>query len=144
MMKPLPSSGISTSIIPSNQKYSSIVLNSNHFYLSANIGVEKLIAWLNGNNIKYVVLRFFERLPNLHRKGGDIDLLVADEDEEMVKAFLADNASDKSGLFLGVWTPSRANYRKNLTSLFFRITLSALARWKECYIYSTYSIMLIV
>lgn len=115
MMKPLPSSGISTSIIPSNQKYSSIVLNSNHFYLSANIGVEKLIAWLNGNNIKYVVLRFFERLPNLHRKGGDIDLLVADEDEEMVKTFLADNASDKSGLFLGVWTPSRANYRKNLT-----------------------------
>ena len=52
--------------------------------LPKSVGVEAFLAWLKAENINYVVPRFYEELPKLHRDGGDLDLLVADEHVEKV------------------------------------------------------------
>lgn len=56
--------------------------------LSREIGIQGLLDYLREENVQYVVLRFFDKLPDLYRTHGDLDLLVADEDEEKVKKFL--------------------------------------------------------
>lgn len=52
--------------------------------LPKSVGVVTFLAWLKNNNINYVVPRFYEQLPELHRQGGDLDLLVADEHADQV------------------------------------------------------------
>jgi hypothetical protein len=48
-------------------------------YIPAKLGVDGVIAELNRRNVRYVVLRWFDRLPDLP-PGGDLDLLVHDDD----------------------------------------------------------------
>lgn len=79
-----------------------------HFSLDEKIGAEGLISFLNENNINYVILRFFEKLPNKYREGGDIDMLVADEDWVKVKDFLDSNPGSEMIDMYGVTTPSSA------------------------------------
>jgi len=54
------------------------------------VGIQSFLDWLSKENIKYVVLRFYDQLPELHREAGDLDILVADSDKEKVEAFLKD------------------------------------------------------
>jgi hypothetical protein len=62
-----------------------------HQSLSSEIGIQGLVDFLSKNKINYVFLRFYEKLPALHREGGDLDILVSDEDQQKIKDFLADN-----------------------------------------------------
>lgn len=57
---------------------------ANRLLLPNSIGVEAFLSWLKDEQIDYVVPRFFEQLPKLHRDGGDLDLLVADEHVDKV------------------------------------------------------------
>src|SRR3989344_5160849 len=50
-------------------------------FLSEKVGVQGLLDHLRREKVNYVVLKFYEKLPELHREGGDLDILVADEDE---------------------------------------------------------------
>jgi len=60
--------------------------------LSKEVGVQGLINFLNEKNVNYVVPRFFESFPELHRdQGGDVDILVSDADAAKVRAFLRQN-----------------------------------------------------
>ena len=59
--------------------------------LSSDVGVQGLLDHLNKEKVKYVVLRFFDNLPQLGRPGGDLDLLVLDDDKHKVKEFLENN-----------------------------------------------------
>lgn len=56
----------------------------NRLLLPKSVGVETFLAWLKNNKINYVIPRFYEQLPELHRDGGDLDLLVADEHADQV------------------------------------------------------------
>ena len=71
---------------------------ANRLLLPKSIGVKKFLSWLKDEQINYVVPRFFEQLPNLHRDGGDLDLLVADEH--------ADKVIEKIKSYAGVLTDS--------------------------------------
>ena len=53
------------------------------------LGIPGFLVWLKREKIKYIVLRFFEALPALHREAGDLDLLVADEDRTKVLNYLS-------------------------------------------------------
>jgi len=75
--------------------------------LSEEVGVQGLLNHLKKTNARYVVLRFFEKLPALFREGGDLDLLVADEDEQVVKNFLQKNPGP---IGVDVWTVSRTTF----------------------------------
>lgn len=75
--------------------------------LSEEVGVEKFLAYLNSEKVEYVVMRFFERLPELYREGGDIDILVADEDERKIKTFLQEHSGT---IGVDVWTVSRTTF----------------------------------
>ena len=55
----------------------------------------------------YVVPRHFDQLPALHRPGGDLDLIVSDKHEELVKKFLIENTGS---IRVDVWSVSRKNY----------------------------------
>ena len=59
--------------------------------LPGTIGVPAFLEWLRVNQIKYVVLRFYEKLPELYREAGDIDLLLSNEDKERVASYLKSN-----------------------------------------------------
>lgn len=59
-----------------------------HSFLSHEVGVQGLLDYLRSENVPYVVLRFYEALPELHRHGADLDLLIADEAQEKVDNFL--------------------------------------------------------
>lgn len=74
-----------------------------HPTLSAEIGVQGFLDYLRNEKIKYVVLRFYENLPDLSRVGGDLDIMVADEDEQRVRKFLRDNPGS---IRVDVWSPS--------------------------------------
>lgn len=61
--------------------------------ISDKVGADGLISFLNNNDINYVVPRFFERFPELYRpNGGDIDILVHDDDADLVRNFLRKNS----------------------------------------------------
>lgn len=92
-------------------KHLRVVILHTRLSLSDDIGVQGLLEYLGKESTKYVVLRFYEKLPNLYREGGDLDLLVGDEDELKVKEFLAKNPG-KIGV--DVWTPSRTSHN-NIT-----------------------------
>lgn len=61
--------------------------------ISDKVGAYGLISFLNNNDIRYVVPRFFEKFPDLYRpNGGDIDILVHDDDADLVRTFLRKNS----------------------------------------------------
>ena len=61
-------------------------------YIHPKLGVEGFFAALKENDIRYVVLRWFETLPHVE-DGEDIDILVADEDIHRLEAFLTGTKS---------------------------------------------------
>lgn len=75
--------------------------------LSEEIGISGLLEHLRSKQHTYVVLRFFSSLPNLHRAQGDLDLLVADEDEGAVKEFIK---AHPGSLGVDVWTVSKISH----------------------------------
>jgi hypothetical protein len=77
-----------------------------HFSLDERVGAGGFISFLNDNKICYVILRFFEKLPEKYREGGDIDMLVADEDLPKVSAFLEANPGGEMVDMYGVSTPA--------------------------------------
>jgi len=83
------------------------LINNNNFYLSRKIGIEGFLNHLRKAKTEYVVPRFFESLPALHREGGDLDLIVSDQDEKSVKQFLLENEGD---IRVDIWTVGRPNY----------------------------------
>jgi hypothetical protein len=66
---------------------------TNPRFIPVRLGVDGVIAELNRRNVRYVVLRWFDRLPALPA-GGDLDLLVHDDDIAEVDRVL----DDKSGI----------------------------------------------
>ena len=52
------------------------------------LGVLFFLKWLKDEKVNYIVLRFFESLPELHREAGDLDLLISDEDRPKVLDYL--------------------------------------------------------
>jgi len=75
--------------------------------LSESVGIERFLAHIRAEKIRYVVLRFYEKLPQLFRDGGDLDILVADEDEVRLKEYLQ---SHPGSIGIDVWTPSRSSH----------------------------------
>ncbi|MEX0917669.1 MAG: hypothetical protein WDZ93_00780 [Candidatus Paceibacterota bacterium] len=65
--------------------------------LPKSIGIAAFLTWLRSERIQYVVPRFYEQLPELHRDGGDLDLLVADSDVEKVETYLRSHAEQCVG-----------------------------------------------
>ncbi len=65
--------------------------------IPAKVGIQGFLHWLRERNINYVVLRFFNTLPALHREAGDLDILIADEDKEKVEHFLQENKDKCDG-----------------------------------------------
>ena len=57
------------------------------------LGVEGFFAELRDRHVRYVVLRWFERLPYV-RPGSDVDLLIHDDDVATVEALLTDAKQD--------------------------------------------------
>jgi len=78
-------------------------------YLSEKVGVQRFLDFLRKEKIRYVVLRFYEKLPNLYREGGDLDLLVEDEDEIKINSFLDNNPGR---IRIGIHSVSWPNYRQ--------------------------------
>ncbi len=62
------------------------------------IGIPKFLEWMKKENINYVVLRFYEKLPALYRSAGDIDLLLPNADKEKVNNYLRKNKHLQSGV----------------------------------------------
>jgi hypothetical protein len=71
-------------IVVEHVKYSSRGLS-----LSSEVGIQGFLDHLRVKDVRYVVSRFYEKLPELYRAGGDLDLLVEDGDEEKIKSFLS-------------------------------------------------------
>ena len=59
--------------------------------LPAAIGVPTFLSWLREEKIEYVVLRFYDKLPAVYRKAGDIDLLLTNKDKARVEEYLRAN-----------------------------------------------------
>ena len=66
--------------------------------LPGKIGIPKFLEWLKKEKINYVILRFYEKLPELYRNAGDIDLLLSNRDKEKVKNYLKKNNYLLSGI----------------------------------------------
>ena len=83
-------SGSSTWIVIKNT--TSQVDSPIYLSVSENVGVKGVITYLNNNHVNYIVPRFFERFPKLYRtNGGDLDILVHDDDAHLVRNFLKNN-----------------------------------------------------
>ena len=65
--------------------------NTYHYSINAEIGYAGFLNYLKSTKKKYVVLRFFENLPNGARAGGDLDILVEDSLEDEAAKFLMKN-----------------------------------------------------
>ena len=65
--------------------------SSRHYTLSESVGYQGFLEFLNSSDLRYVVLRFFERLPQQYRDGGDLDILVEDKLESIASQFLISN-----------------------------------------------------
>ena len=66
-----------------------------HFSVNEAIGYGGFLDHLNSVNANYVVLRFFEKLPQQYRDGGDLDILISDQDYEKATDFLRQNPGSK-------------------------------------------------
>ena len=65
---------------------------TNHFSISSEINYRGFLDYLNNSGKKYAVIRFFEKLPNRYRVGGDLDVLVEDELFDTTSNFLSENS----------------------------------------------------
>lgn len=65
--------------------------------LPRSIGTKKFFEWMRDEKITYVVPRFYENLPELHREDGDLDLIVADDDAQKVVDYLRSLSEDLTG-----------------------------------------------
>ncbi len=72
-------------------------LSKNQLFFPKKMGVQHFINWLNESEIEYVIPRFYEQLPEIHRMGGDIDLLVADSQADRVREYILEHSKGLSG-----------------------------------------------
>lgn len=63
-------------------------------YIDHSLGVHGFLKRLKENNVNYVVMRWFKKLPEV-APGEDIDILVADEDLEKLTLFVNTNIARK-------------------------------------------------
>ena len=75
--------------------------------LSTEVGVLGLFTFLKTERVNYVVQRFFSDLPSLGRAGGDLDLMISDDDEVKVKSFLQ---AHPGTITVDAWTVSRKSF----------------------------------
>jgi len=59
--------------------------------ISVEVGIQGLLDFLRDEEVKYAVLKSWEKLPELFRPHGDLDILVADEHFDKVWKFLLAN-----------------------------------------------------
>ena len=71
-------------------------------YVPADLSVTDLFAELRRRNVRYVVLRWFENLPEVEQ-GEDLDMLVADEDLPLLTGLLT---GGKDGIPCDIYTVS--------------------------------------
>ena len=81
--------------------------NAGRITLSSEIGTSRFFEYLNEKNVSYSVLRFFSKLPNLHRVGGDLDILVCSSQREIVLNFLNKNPGDVP---VDIWDSREPSY----------------------------------
>lgn len=89
------------------------VKRAERFSLSTDLGIQGFLDFLRREKVRYVVERNFEKLPRLYRAGGDLDILVADEDEQKVKDFLRQHPGHVN---VGINSVSRPITRGNVLS----------------------------
>jgi nucleoside diphosphate kinase len=65
--------------------------------LPKSVGPVALFDWMRKEKISYVVPRFYENLPKLHRDDGDLDLIVADDDAGKVVDYLRSLEGELTG-----------------------------------------------
>lgn len=89
--------------------YRHVLTESLHTRLSlaTEVGVQGLCAFLKAERVNYVVQRFFSDLPSLGRAGGDLDLMISDDDEVKVKSFLQ---AHPGTITVDAWTVSRKSF----------------------------------
>ena len=81
---------------------------TNHFSISSEINYRGFLDYLNNSGKKYAVIRFFEKLPNRYRVGGDLDVLVEDELFDKTSNFLSENSGPEMIDMYSVTGPSNA------------------------------------
>ena len=79
-----------------SSSYWIVIQNTNamvptQFSLSEEIGIKGFLDFLNKEIKDYVVVRFFEKLPELNRPDGDLDIMVKDHVWEKTKSYLLQN-----------------------------------------------------
>lgn len=79
-----------------------------HYSVNSQIGYEGFLDFLNSLGKSYVVLRFFENLPQGGRVGGDLDILVDDDLESQASEFLMSNPGTEMVDMYSVSGPSDA------------------------------------
>lgn len=82
--------------------------HTNQFSLSSDVHYKGFLKFLDAQRKKYVVLRFFENLPNRLRPGGDLDILVEDELFEPASTFLSANSGGELVDMYSVSGPANA------------------------------------
>lgn len=81
--------------------------SGNDFYFSNEIGIKGMLNYLKDNKINYVIMRFYQKLPDLYTKGSDLDILVSNDDEEKLKNYLIQNPGK---IKIDVWNESAPSY----------------------------------
>ena len=79
-----------------------------HYSVNSQIGYEGFLDFLNSLSKRYVVLRFFENLPQRGRVGGDLDILVDDDLESEASEFLMSNPGTEMVDMYSVSGPSNS------------------------------------
>jgi len=80
---------------------------TNSLTLNAKIGINGFLNFLANQNIRYIVPRFYENLPNLTKKDADLDIIVDRKNAEQVKLFLRNNPGD---IPIDVYTDNGTDY----------------------------------
>lgn len=78
--------------------------------LSEETGVQKFLDYLREEKVRYVVLRFYENLPDLGREGGDLDILIANEDEAKLRSFLEKHPGN---IKVDIWPVVNPNFNSS-------------------------------
>jgi len=79
-----------------------------HFSISSKLGYKAFLDKLNNEESNYVVLRFFDKLPNKHRDGGDLDIMVSDSVFSDSADFLQNNSGSEMVDMYSVTGPASA------------------------------------
>jgi hypothetical protein len=67
---------------------------TNSLSINSELGISGFLKFLREGNVKYLVPRFYENLPNLITPDADLDIIVDIKSVEYVKQFLIDNPGD--------------------------------------------------